>query len=92
MFRWIVLIACVLAAATGLTVGVMNPQIVELSLPGSGFSLALGSLLVIVFSIGVAAGGLIFLLLFHLPLRVRRQRGANSSGAAPGAQLTDRNA
>jgi len=89
MFRWIVLIACVLAAVAGLAVGVMNPDPVRAVLPGVEIELALGSLLVIVFIAGVASGSLLFFLFFHLPSRMTRRAGEPASTRA---QLPDRNA
>ncbi|MFU8831556.1 MAG: hypothetical protein ACNA7J_05295 [Wenzhouxiangella sp.] len=89
MFRWIVLIACVLAAAVGLAVGVMNPEPVRATLPGLEFEMALGSLLVIVFIAGVLVGSLLFLFFFHLPSRMIR-RGSGSVSTR--ARLPDQNA
>ncbi len=89
MFRWIVLIACVLAAAVGLAVGVMNPDPVRAAFPGLEIELALGSLLVIVFIVGVMIGSLLFLLFFHLPSRVRKRSGESASSRP---RLPDRNA
>jgi uncharacterized membrane protein YciS (DUF1049 family) len=89
MFRWIVLIACLLAAAVGLAVGVMNPEPVNLFLPGLELSLALGSLLVIVFVAGLVAGLLLFLLLFHIPSRFARKPARST---ATDKQLPDQHA
>lgn len=82
MFRWIVLIACLLAAAVGLAVGVMNPELVDFSIPGNELSLPLGSLLVIFFVIGLVFGLLLFLFLFHLPSRLGRKASRSSVPAA----------
>jgi uncharacterized membrane protein YciS (DUF1049 family) len=82
MFRWIVLIACLLAALLGLAVGVMNPEPVSLRLFDFQLSLALGSLVVIVFIAGLALGLLLFLLLFHLPSRWSRRGRRVKSGSA----------
>ena len=53
MFRWIVLVTCVFAVAIGLAIGVMNPEPVVVNLPGLTFSLPLGSLLMLVFALGL---------------------------------------
>lgn len=89
MFRWIVLIACLLAAAIGLAVGVMNPDPVDLRLPAFELSLPLGSLLVIVFSAGLAVGLLLFLVLFHLPSRFARKHARSN---VSDTRLPDRHA
>jgi len=73
MFRWIVLLGCLFGVAMGLVVGVMNPQPVDVFLPGLEFTIGLGGLMILMFAIGVAIGLLLFLLLFHLPWRVRRR-------------------
>ncbi len=88
MFRWIVLITCVLAVAIGLAIGVMNPDPVVVNLPGLTFSLPLGSLLMLVFALGLICGLLVYLMLFHLPSRLRRGR----HGAASEGRLPERNA
>jgi uncharacterized membrane protein YciS (DUF1049 family) len=90
MFRWIVLVACVFAALLGLAVGVMNPDAVSTRLPGLELDIALGSLLVIVFSAGVIAGFLLFAILFHLPARLTRKGDTPADGKK--GQLPERNA
>ncbi len=89
MFRWIVLIACVLAAVVGLAVGVMNPDPVRATLPALEFEMALGSLLVIVFIAGVLVGSLLFVFFFYLPSRMTRRGVASASTRA---RLPDQNA
>ncbi len=74
MFRWIILIACVLAALLGLAVGVMNPDPTLARLPGLEVELALGSLLVLALAVGVFLGFTICWLLFYLPVRLRQRR------------------
>ncbi len=88
MFRWIVLITCVLAAIIGLAIGVMNPDPVVVRLPGLTFSLPLGSLLMLVFSLGLFCGLLIYSLLFHLPSRLSRHRRRPANDG----QLSERDA
>lgn len=88
MFRWIVLITCVFAVAIGLAIGVMNPEPVVVNLPGLTFSLPLGSLLMLVFALGLVCGLLVYLMLFHLPSRLRRGRHQSVSEG----QLPERNA
>lgn len=88
MYRWIVLIACVFAIAIGLAIGVMNPEPVGVNLAGLTFSLPLGSLLMLVFALGLVCGLLVYLVLFHLPSRLRRGRHASVSEG----QLPERNA
>jgi uncharacterized membrane protein YciS (DUF1049 family) len=90
MFRWVVLVACVLAALLGLAVGVMNPDPVVARLPGLELDIALGSLLILVFSTGVIAGFLLFAILFHLPARLTRRGGQAADGKK--GQLPERNA
>jgi uncharacterized membrane protein YciS (DUF1049 family) len=82
MFRWVLLVAVVLAAAVGIVVGVMNPDPVSVQLPGARLEFPLGALLMVVLSIGLVAGCLLFFLLFHLPSRLR-------SGRRPSTALTD---
>lgn len=89
MFRWIILIACLLAAAAGLAVGVMNPEPVDISLPGIDLKLALGSLIVVVFVAGLLTGLLLFLVLFHLPSRFARK---SARSTAANSRLSDRHA
>jgi uncharacterized membrane protein YciS (DUF1049 family) len=89
MFRWFILVACLLAAVTGLIVGVMNPDPVPFHLPGLSVTIALGSLLVMAFIVGLAIGLLIFLLLFHLPSRLAR---AHRRSATSESRLPDRHA
>lgn len=74
MFRWIALIVCLIAAALGLAVGVMNPEPVSLTLATLELELALGSLVVVIFIAGLATGLVLFLLLFHLPARWTARR------------------
>ncbi len=83
MYRWIVVVFCLLAAALGLGLGVMNPEPVQAHFPGLSLALPLGSLLVLMLVVGVVIGLLLFLLLFHLPSRWRRHRSAEAqSGTA----------
>ncbi len=89
MFRWLILVACVLAALFGLSVGVMNPDPIHASLPGFQIELALGSLLVLALACGVVMGFLACLILFYLPARLRRNR---SSSRSENESLTERNA
>ncbi len=77
MFRWIILVACILASVLGLAIGVMNPDSVLARLPGLELELALGSLLIIALSVGMVLGFLLCLILFYLPARLRRSRRAH---------------
>jgi len=88
MFRWIVLVTCLFAVAIGLAIGVMNPEPVVVNLPGLTFSLPLGSLLMLVFALGLVCGLLVYLMLFHLPSRLRRSRHPSVNEG----QLPERNA
>jgi uncharacterized membrane protein YciS (DUF1049 family) len=69
MFRWTLLFAVVLAAVVGIVVGVMNPDAVTVKLPGLSLESPLGALLMIVFSIGLIVGCVLFFILFHLPAK-----------------------
>lgn len=89
MFRWIVLLGCLLGVTIGLIVGVMNPQSVEVFLPGLEFSLGLGGLMMLVFVIGVMVGLVLFILLFWLP---RRIRPGGKVKAPKSSELSDGNA
>lgn len=89
MFRWLILVACVVAALFGLAVGVMNPDPIQARLPGFQVELALGSLLVLALSCGVVIGFLACLILFYLPARLRRSRAPSRS---ENESLTGRNA
>jgi uncharacterized membrane protein YciS (DUF1049 family) len=89
MFRWIVLVGCLMGVIVGLIIGVMNPQPVDVFLPGVQFTLGLGGVMTLVFAAGVTVGLLLFLLLFHLPWRVNRRGKAMAS---KGTGLSDRNA
>lgn len=89
MFRWILLIVCLLAALSGLALGVMNPEPVLARLPGLQIELALGSLLVMALAVGVIVGFFVCLLLFYLPAKLtRRQRLTGQEEA----RLPERNA
>lgn len=90
MFRWIVLLGCLLGATIGLVIGVMNPQAVDVFLPGLEFSLSLGGLMILAFVLGVIVGLVLFLLLFHLPGRVRRR--SKKDLTPRGSELSDGNA
>lgn len=79
MYRWLLLLACLLAAAAGLAIGVMNPDPVALRLPGQAFELALGPLIMLVFVAGTLVGLLLFMILFHLPSRWSRRRKSAGS-------------
>jgi len=84
MFRWIVLIACLLAALSGLAVGVMNPEVVQVELPGLTFELALGSMLMLTFACGLMAGLILHVVLFSLPARFKKRRaGSATEGRLP---------
>ena len=89
MFRWIVLLGCLLGVAIGLIVGVMNPQPVDVFLPGLEFTLGLGAVIILAFAVGVTVGMLLFVLLFYLPGRFRRRGKAMAS---KGTELSDGNA
>jgi len=75
MFRWAVLVFCLLAAMAGLAIGVMNPEDVTVVLPGWSFELPLGSLLMATFALGLICGLALYMVLFYLPSRLRRSRG-----------------
>lgn len=79
MYRWLLLLACLVAAGAGLAVGVMNPDSVFLRLPGYAFELALGPLIMLVFVVGTVFGLALFMLLFHLPSRWTNRRKAPGS-------------
>ncbi|MCC5863623.1 MAG: hypothetical protein JJU31_00730 [Wenzhouxiangella sp.] len=89
MFRWILLVVCILAALSGLALGVMNPEPVLARLPGLHIELALGSLLVMALAVGVILGFVACLLLFYLPARLARPQ--RSTGPEE-ARLPERNA
>lgn len=74
MFRWTVLIVCLLAAVAGLSIGVLNPDSVSVVLPGWSFELPLGSLLMVTFAMGLLCGLLLYLIFFQLPSRLGRGR------------------
>ncbi len=74
MFRWAVLIVCLIAAVAGLSIGVMNPDSVAVVLPGWSFELPLGSLLMATFALGLICGLLLYLIFFQLPNRLSRSR------------------
>ncbi|MEN1727830.1 MAG: lipopolysaccharide assembly protein LapA domain-containing protein [Pseudomonadota bacterium] len=88
MFRWTVLIACVLAALLGLAIGVLNPEPAAVALPGWSFELPLGSLLMLTFAVGLVCGLLIYMILFHLPARFGKRR----AGSVAKSGLPERNA
>ncbi len=79
MYRWLLLLACLIAAVAGLSVGVMNPDPVTLRLPGYAVELALGPLIMLVFVAGTVIGLVLFMVLFHLPSRWTRRRKASGS-------------
>mgnify|MGYP001064066820 CR=1 FL=1 len=82
MFRWAVLIVCLLAAVAGLSIGVLNPESVSVALPGWSFELPLGSLLMATFALGLVAGLLLYLVFFQLPNRLRRVRSESAATRA----------
>lgn len=93
MFRWIVLLGCLVGVIIGLVIGVMNPQPVDVFLPGLEFTLGLGGLMMLVFAVGVIVGLVLFLLLFYLPGRMRRRgKRHDKTIAARGSELSDDNA
>ncbi|AKS41702.1 LapA family protein [Wenzhouxiangella marina] len=84
MFRWIVILSCLLAALIGLALGVMNPNPVTVSLPGWAFEMPLGSLLMLTFALGLVCGLVLYLLFFRLPARLgRRRAGPADQGRLP---------
>jgi uncharacterized integral membrane protein len=82
MFRWAILIFCLLAAGVGLSIGVLNPDPVEVILPGWSFELPLGSVLMATFAVGLLAGLLLYMIVFHLPNRLRRKQAASAARRA----------
>jgi len=89
MFRWIILVACILAALLGLAVGVMNPDPVQARLPGFELELALGSLLILALVCGAVLGFVLCLILFYLPARLR---GMGRTTRPKDESLPERNA
>jgi uncharacterized integral membrane protein len=79
MYRWIVLIASLLAGLIGLVIGVLNPDPAAVVLPGWTFQLPLGSLLMLTFAAGLICGLLVYLILFHLPSRLSRSRSRSAT-------------
>lgn len=79
MYRWLLLVAVVLAALAGLMIGVLNPDPVTVQLAVLEPTMALGAMILVTFGIGVFAGLALFWLLFDLPARFRRQRRASAA-------------
>jgi uncharacterized integral membrane protein len=86
MFRWAVLIVCLLAAVAGLSIGVLNPDSVAVVLPGWSFELPLGSLLMATFALGLICGLLLYLIFFRLPNRLSRGRQSSVTRKDPPRQ------
>jgi len=80
MFRWAIVIFCLLASAMGLSVGVLNPDPVAVVLPGWSFELPLGSVLMATFAVGLLVGLLLYMVVFHLPNRLRSKRKNSAAG------------
>jgi len=83
MFRWVLLFAVVVAAVAGVVVGVMNPESVIVQLPGLALEFPLGALLMIVLSLGLVAGCVLFFILFHLPAKVHSSRRSSTALTDP---------
>lgn len=81
MYKWFLIVACVLAALFGLIIGVMNPEPVVLNLPAYSLELPLGPMLMLGFVAGFLLGLLVFLLLFYLPSRWTRTKPTSGSSA-----------
>lgn len=88
MYRWLLLLAVLIAALGGLAIGVLNPEPVVLELAVFAPALPLGGLVMLVFAAGVVAGMLIFWLLFDLPARIRR-RAAGRQDSRSGLPTTN---
>ncbi|NDY95406.1 LapA family protein [Wenzhouxiangella limi] len=84
MYRWLLLLAVLVAALLGLAIGVLNPDPVALDLGLVQPSLPLGGLVLIVFAAGTVCGLLLFWLMFDLPARVRRRAAGRGKGNATG--------
>ncbi len=89
MYRWLLLLAIVLAAGLGLAIGVLNPDPVALDLGLIEPALPLGGLVLIVFAAGTVCGLLLFWLMFDLPARVRRRAAGRGKGKAAGLPVRD---
>jgi uncharacterized integral membrane protein len=84
MYRWLLLVAVLVAALCGLAIGVLNPHPVTLELSGFAPTLPLGALVLLAFGSGVMVGLILFWILFDLPARFRRRKGSIS---IPGSSL-----
>ncbi|MEE4639401.1 MAG: hypothetical protein V2J42_11755 [Wenzhouxiangella sp.] len=89
MYRWLLLLAVLLAAGLGLVIGVLNPVSVTLDLALFSPSLPLGGLVLLVFASGTVFGLLLFWLMFDLPARVRRRAAGRGKSVATGAPVRD---
>ncbi|MFP4207757.1 MAG: hypothetical protein ACLFSC_03800 [Wenzhouxiangella sp.] len=89
MYRWLLLLAVLLAAAVGLAIGVLNPDPVELDLMLAAPMLPLGGLVLLVFAAGLLCGLLIFWLMFDLPARLRRRGIDRGKGTTTGLPVRD---
>ncbi len=71
MFRWLLLLALAVAVALGLTVGLLNPQVVRFDLFFFAGSLPLGAVMLLCFVTGMVLTALFGLLtrLFRLTTR-----------------------
>ena len=84
MYRWLLLLAVVLAAGVGLAVGVLNPAPVTLDLGLARPALPLGGLVLLIFAAGTLCGLLLYWLMFDLPARLRRRSALRSKGKETG--------
>lgn len=89
MFRWLLLIAVLIAGAVGLAVGVLNPSSVVLDLAFIQPELPLGGLVLSVFAVGTLCGLLLFWLMFDLPARLKRRTMARTRPATTGSPVSN---
>ncbi|QOC21650.1 DUF1049 domain-containing protein [Wenzhouxiangella sp. AB-CW3] len=82
MYRWVLLILVLAAIITGLVVGVLNADTVQLDLLAFTLSLPLGAMVLACLGLGVLFGLLMAAVMFVLPARLARQ-GRGDSPTSP---------
>jgi uncharacterized membrane protein YciS (DUF1049 family) len=89
MFRWLLLLAVLIAGAVGLAVGVLNPSSVVLDLAFFQPELPLGGLVLLVFAVGTLCGLLLYWVMFDLPARLKRRTTARTKPTTTGTPVTN---
>jgi len=74
VFRWILVLLLIAAAALGVAIGLFNPQTVNFDLVIWAWQAPLGAVVVTALVVGVLLGMLLFALGFAVPARWKRWR------------------